>query len=74
MGFAFPVLADPKAEVIRRYNVLHAGGGPHGADIARPAEFLMDSSGVIRWENLTESVLTRARPSHVLKEVLALHL
>jgi len=51
-GFTFTFLSDPKAEVIRRYDVLHAGAGIEGEDIARPAEFLLDSSGTVRWVNL----------------------
>jgi len=47
----------------------HAGGGPGGADIARPAEFLIDSTGTVRWVNLTDSILVRARPEQILKEV-----
>jgi hypothetical protein len=39
--------------VIRRYDLLHKGAGVNGHDIARPAEFLLDSSGTIRWINLT---------------------
>jgi peroxiredoxin len=67
MGFSFPLLSDQKAEVIRRYDVFHPGGGPKGADIARPAEFLINSDGIIQWVNLTESVIVRARPEQVLK-------
>jgi peroxiredoxin len=67
MGFTYPFLSDTKAEVIRRYDLLHPGGGPKGADIARPAEFLIDSAGTIRWVNLTESAAVRARPEAVLK-------
>ena len=32
-------------------------------DIARPAEFLLDSNGIVRWVNLTENIAVRARPS-----------
>lgn len=67
MGITFPVLSDPDAAVIRRYGVLHPGGGPKKADIARPAEFLVDASGTISWENLTKSVTVRARPEEVIK-------
>jgi hypothetical protein len=42
--------------------VLHPGGGENGKDIARPAEFLVDSSGVIHWVNLTEDLRVRVRP------------
>jgi peroxiredoxin len=67
MGYSFPFLSDPKAEVIRRYDLLHPGGGPKRSDISRPAEFLIDSTGTIRWVNLTENIGIRARPEEVLR-------
>jgi peroxiredoxin len=67
LGYTFPLLSDPKAEVIRRYDVLHPGAGPKGADIARPAEFVLDSNGVVRWVNLTDNIAVRARPDQVLE-------
>jgi len=67
LGLTYTFLSDPKAEVIRRYDLLHPGGGPNGTDIARPAEFLIDSTGTIHWVNLTESVTVRAWPAEVLK-------
>ena len=67
LGFAYAFLSDPKAEVVGRYGLLHPGAGPKGAEIARPAEFLIDSTGTIRWMNLTESVTVRARPEQVRK-------
>jgi peroxiredoxin (alkyl hydroperoxide reductase subunit C) len=66
LGYTFPLLSDPKTQVIRRYDVLHPGAGPKGADIARPAEFLLDSNGIVRWVNLTENIAVRARPEQVL--------
>lgn len=71
-GYTFPFLSDPKAEVIRRYDVLHAGAGIEGQDIARPAEFLLDSSGTVRWVNLTENYFVRARPEQILEVAKAL--
>lgn len=68
-GYTFPFLSDPKAEVIRRYGVLHPGAGENGRDIARPAEFLVDPSGAIRWMNLTDDIRVRARPEVVLREI-----
>ena len=44
----------------------------NGQSIARPAEFLLDSSGVIRWVNLTEDFRVRARPEQFIQEVLKL--
>jgi len=67
LGFTYTFLSDPKSEAIQHYDLLHKGVGPNGTDIARPAEFLIDWTGTIRWVNLTESVTVRARPEQVLK-------
>jgi peroxiredoxin len=66
-GYTFTFLSDPKAEVIQRYDLVHAGAGINGQDIARPAEFLLDSSGMVRWVNLTENYWVRARPEQILE-------
>lgn len=67
MGFTFSLLSDADAAVIRRYDLLHRGAGPKGSDIARPAEFLIDSHGIIRWVNLTDNIAVRARPEQALQ-------
>ena len=64
-GWTYTFLSDPKAEAIRRYDLLHAAGGETG-DISRPAEFLIDPTGTVRWRDLTESYWVRARPETVL--------
>jgi hypothetical protein len=56
--------------VIRRYGVLHPKAGEDGRDIARPAEFFVDSTGIVRWENLTDDLRIRARPEMVLEAVV----
>jgi peroxiredoxin len=71
-GYTFTFLSDPKADVIRRYDLVHAGQGINGQDIARPAEFLLDSSGTVRWVNLTENYWVRARPEQILEAANAL--
>ena len=71
-GYTYTFLSDPNAEVIRRYDLLHQGAGVNGQDIARPAEFLLDSSGVIRWVNLTEDYRMRARPEQIIEAAKAL--
>ena len=67
LGFTFPILSDPKAEVIRKYDLLHAGAGIDGQDIARPGEFLVDSTGTVKWMNLTENFWVRATPEQILE-------
>jgi peroxiredoxin len=66
-GYSFLFLCDEKLQVIRKWDLVH----PHArhsddADIPRPAEFLLDSNGTVRWVNFTESYLVRARPKQVL--------
>jgi len=68
-GYTFPFLSDSKAEVIRRYGILHPRAGPDDHDIARPTEFLVDASGMVRWVNMTNDVRVRARPENVLKVI-----
>ena len=68
-GYTFPFLSDPKAETIRLYGVLHANGRGEGKDVARPAEFLVDATGTIRWVNLTDDIRVRARPESVLAAI-----
>lgn len=64
-GYTFPLLSDPKAEAIRQYDLVHVGAGEGGRDIARPAEFLVDASGTVRWVNLTENYWVRATPEKI---------
>ncbi len=71
-GYTFPFLSDPKAEVIRRYDLLHAGGGPEKTDISRPAEFLVDATGTVRWVNLTEDIRLRAKSDDMLAAAKAI--
>ena len=66
-GYTFTFLSDPKAEVIGRYDLVHPGAGIKGQDIARPAEFLLDSSGTVRWVNLTDDFRVRARPEQMIE-------
>jgi len=66
-GYTFPLLSDPNVEAIRRYDLVHAGQGEGGHDIARPAEFLIDSTGTVRWVHLTENYWVRARPEEILE-------
>lgn len=68
----FTFLSDPRAEVIRRYDLLHAHAGPKGSDISRPGEFLVDAGGIVRWMSLTESIAVRARPAQVLTAIDAM--
>lgn len=66
-GYTFTFLSDPDLEAIGRYDLVHKGQGIKGHDISRPAEFLIDSTGIVRWRMLTESIWVRARPEQILE-------
>ena len=66
-GYSFTFLSDQNTEAIQAYDLVHKGAGINGNDIARPAEFLIDSTGIVRWVNLTENYWVRARPEQVLE-------
>jgi peroxiredoxin len=61
-GYTFTFLADPQREAIRRFDLLD----PDEDDAARPAEFLVDTHGIVRWRMLTSSIYVRARPAQIL--------
>ena len=66
-GYTFTFLADPDLEAIGRYDLVHKGQGIKGHDISRPAEFLVDATGTVRWRMLTENIWVRARPEQILE-------
>jgi peroxiredoxin len=71
-GYTFTFLSDPKLEAIFRYDLVHAEELASGKDIARPAEFLLDSSGMVRWRMVTENFFVIARPEQVLEAAQSL--
>jgi len=54
----FTILSDPDAVVIRKYGLLHAGGGvAHGGrDIALRTTILIGPDGRERWRRVSQSV------------------
>ena len=66
-SYTFSLLSDQSREVIKRYDLVHKGGGPDGQDISRPAEFLLDSTGTVRWRMLTENYWRRATPKMIME-------
>ena len=71
-GYTFTFLSDPKLETIGRYDLVHAQELASGKDISRPAEFLVDPSGTVRWRMVTENFFVIARPEQVLEAAKAL--
>jgi peroxiredoxin len=66
-GYTFALLSDPEMKTIARYDLVD-----HVDQVARPAEFLLDAAGIVRWRHLDESVYVRVHPEDVLRAAAAL--
>ncbi len=69
LGLDFPVLSDSDRQAIAAYGLVHAGGGPGGTDIARPATLLIGPDGTVLWRSLTDNWRVRVRPEAVLAAI-----
>ena len=67
----FSVLSDQEMKCIKEYGLLHNDAGtPSGTgDIARPAVYVIDRKGVVRWRHLTDNWRVRVRPETVLEQL-----
>ena len=65
----FPILSDPDLETITAYGLRHEGASMEGGDISRPAVFIIDGDGVIRWRDLTDNWRVRVRPEDILRKL-----
>lgn len=68
-GLSFPILSDKELKVIDAYGLRHKGAAINGADIARPAVFIVDKAGKIKWRFLTDNWRVRVRPEDIQKEL-----
>lgn len=68
LQLGYRVLSDPDLTAIDAYGVRHDDGGPDHP-IARPASFLIDGSGVVRWRNLSDNYRYRPHPDTILAEI-----
>lgn len=68
----FSILSDPKLEVTEAYDLLHREASIDGGDIARPAVFIIDRQGIVRWRQLTNNWRVRVRPETVMEQLGAI--
>lgn len=66
-GIEFPLLSDPDLTVVDLYGLRHDGASIDGSSAARPATFLIDEQGAVRWKELTENWRIRLRPERVFE-------
>ena len=67
LNLTYPVLSDSYRTYIRAYDVLHPQEG-----IARPAAFIIDKEGTIRWQYIGMSAGDRPAMLTILNELGAL--
>ena len=72
LRLAYRFVADRDLAVARRYGLVHAGAGPDGADVPRPATVVVDRDGVVRWLSVSRNFQVRPDPGDVLGAVRAL--
>jgi peroxiredoxin len=65
LGLGYRIVADPSLTMIDAYGLRH-DQGPDEPPIARPATFLIDADGVVRWRDLTDNYRLRPRPEAIL--------
>ena len=70
LGYRF--VADRDLAVSRRFGLIHAGGGPDGQDVPRPATVVLDRDGVVRWFSVSHNFQVRPDPGDVLRRVRSL--
>ncbi len=64
----YPVLCDVDKTVIQAYGIVHEGAGPGGADIALPANILIDKNAEVVWTHIASNIVDRLSPDEVLAQ------
>jgi len=65
-------VTDRDLAVSRRLGLVHAGAGPEGQDVPKPATIVIDREGVVRWARYADNIQARPDPAEILKVVRAL--
>ena len=65
-------VADRDLALTRRYGLVHARGGQHGADVPTPTTVVLDRAGVVRWLWISRNFQVRPDPDDVLRAVRTL--
>ena len=68
VGLDYRILSDPNLTAIDAYGLRHDQGREQ-PPIARPATFLIDANGVVRWRDLTENYRLRPRPQTIVAAI-----
>ena len=67
LGLTYPVLSDSARKFIQDYNILHPQEG-----IARPALFVVDREGMVRWQYVGMNAADRPPMGEVIDQLRAI--
>lgn len=70
----FSILADESGDTLRKYGLLHEGGGPGKKDVALPAHVLVARDRQILWKRQSARVQDRPNPEDLEALVRGLRL
>ena len=68
LGLTYRIGADPTLAAIDAFGLRH-DDEVSGVSMARPATFLVDAQGIVRWRDLTENYRYRPRPEALLAAI-----
>ena len=68
---SYRFVTDRDLAASRRLGLVHAGAGPEGQDVPKPATIVIDRAGVVRWTRYAGNIQSRPDPSEILKVVRA---
>jgi peroxiredoxin len=67
--FPFPILSDFDLKVLKQLGMVHEGANPKGTAAARPATYVVDRHGKIRWFHSSTNIRERPDPKAILAAV-----
>lgn len=67
----YPILSDSELKATDGFGLRHAGIGPDGSDVPRPASYIVENGNVL-WRNLTDNYRIRPRPGDILAALSSL--
>ena len=65
LGLEFPILYDPRREVIDAYDVFNR----NGTGYTTPATFIVDRQGVVRWQYIGRYYTDRPGNARIIAEL-----
>lgn len=68
-NFPFPLLSDFDLKVLKQLGMVHEGASPKGLAAARPATYVVDKTGKIRWFFTSTKVRERPDPKEILAAI-----